>query len=115
MTDLDNFYLQLSEPNRSVFIALREIILSVDKDMSPEWKYKLPFFYYKGKMFCYIWYHKKYKQPYIGIVDGHKIDHPDLIEEGRKRIKIYLVDPERDIDVRKVRRILNLAILTTKS
>lgn len=115
MTDLDNFYLQLSEPNKSVFIALREIILSVDKDISPEWKYKLPFFYYKGKMFCYLWYHKKYKQSYIGIVDGHKIDHPDLIEEGRKRIKIYLVDPERDIDVRKVRRILNLAILTTKS
>ena len=48
-------------------------------------------------------------------MDGHKIDHPDLIEEGRKRIKIYLVDPERDIDVRKIRRILNLAILTTKS
>jgi hypothetical protein len=115
LTELDNFYLQLSEPNRSVFIALREIILSIDKNISPEWKFKLPFFYYKGKMFCYLWYHKKYKQPYIGIIDGNKIDHSDLITEGRKRIKIFLVDPEKDIDVKKVREILNLAILTTNS
>ena len=115
MTELDNFYLQLSEPNRSVFIALREIILSIDKNISPEWKFKLPFFYYNGKMFCYLCYYKKYKQPYIGIIDGNKIDHSDLIMEGRKRIKFFLVDPEKDIDVKKVRKILNLTILIPRS
>ena len=111
MTDLDNFYLQLHEPNRSVFIALREIIISTHTDITPEWKYKLPFFYYKGKMFCYLWHHKKYKQPYIGIVDGDKLDYPDLITEGRKRMKIFLVHPDKDIDVKKIQMILKSSIL----
>lgn len=115
MTELDNFYHRLTEPHRSVFIALREIILSIDTNITPEWKYKLPFFYYKGKMFCYLWYHKKYKQAYIGLVDGYKIDYPDLIVEGRKRMKIYLVDSEKDIDIKEIRKILNLAILITKT
>jgi len=47
-------------------------LLSVDKEISPEWKFKLPFFYFKGKMFCYLWYHKKYKQPFNGIIVGNK-------------------------------------------
>jgi hypothetical protein len=58
--------------------------LNIDKNISPECRFKLPFFYYNGKMFCYLCYHKKYKQPYIGIIDGNKIDHSDLIMEGRK-------------------------------
>ena len=57
-------------------------------------------------MFCYLWIHKKYQQPYIGIVDGKLINHPDLIIEKRARMKILLIDPERDIPVKKISAIL---------
>lgn len=110
MKELDNFYLSLQEPDRSVFIALRQLILSLDSNLTPEWKYKLPFFYYKGKMFCYLWVHKKFKQPYIGIMDGHQLDYPELLQAVRKRVKILLVDPSKDIDVNKIKVILKEAL-----
>lgn len=110
MKELDNFYLNLQEPDRSVFIALRQLILSLDSNLTPEWKYKLPFFYFKGKMFCYLWVHKKFKQPYIGIMDGNQLDYPELLQEDRKRVKILLVDPSKDIDVKKIKVILKDAI-----
>ena len=40
------------------------------------------FFCYKGKMFCYLWVHKKNKQPYLCIVEGKYFDEPFLIQEG---------------------------------
>lgn len=91
-------------------LALREIILSVDESLTPEWKYKTPFFYYRGKMFCYLWIHKKYKLPYIGIVKGHRIEHPSLISEERRQIKIMLINPDKDIPVKKIKLILNKAL-----
>lgn len=91
-------------------MALRDLILRLDEHITPEWKYKLPFFYYKGKMFCYLWLHKKYKKPYIGIVESKHIDHPDLIIEKRARMKIMLIDPNADLPVEKINDILKQAI-----
>ncbi|MNY25924.1 hypothetical protein D3C86_1597370 [compost metagenome] len=110
LTPLENFYLQQEEPFRGCLIALRDFILKQDQQITAEWKYRLPFFYYKGKMLCYLWLHKKYQQPYIGIVNGNRIDHPDLIVEKRARMKILLVDPEKDLPVKKIAQILNRAL-----
>ena len=110
LRELDNFYLKQTEPNRSVFMALREIILSFDENITPEWKYKLPFFYYKKKMFCYLWQDKKTKEPYIGIVKGKLIEHPKLEIGKRKSMKIYSINPNEDIDIEELLGILKLAI-----
>ena len=64
------------------------------------------FYCYKGKMFCYLWIHKKYKKPYLGIVEGKKIDHPDLLIEKRERMKILLIDADKNIPVKKINFIL---------
>jgi hypothetical protein len=68
------------------------------------------FFCYKGKMFCYLWVHKKYLQPYIGIVEGKRIEHSDLIIEKRSRMKIMLFDPSEDLPVKTIKLILKQAI-----
>jgi hypothetical protein len=107
MTPLDNFYLQQPEPHKSCLLALRNLILSMDKDLSPAWKYSMPFFCYKGKMFCYLWVHKKQGQPYIGIVEGTRLNEPELIAEKRSRMKILLLDPHKDLPVKTIRRILH--------
>ncbi len=52
MKELDDFYLRLEEPNRATLLALRDIILAQDENISVAWKYSLPFFCYKGKMFA---------------------------------------------------------------
>ena len=110
LTPLEDFYLQQEEPDRGCLMALRDLILRLDTNITPEWKYKLPFFYYKGKMLCYFWIHKKHKQPYIGFVDGGLINHPDLLQEKRARMKILLVDPNKDINILTITEIMTQAL-----
>ncbi|HKG08344.1 MAG TPA: DUF1801 domain-containing protein [Pedobacter sp.] len=110
LTPLDDFYQQKAEPIRSCMLALRDYLLAWNPDLTAEWKYKLPFFYYKGKMFCYLWIHKTCKQPYIGIVRSKNIDHPDLLIEKRAKMKILLIDPNKDLPVEKIQEVLSLAL-----
>jgi hypothetical protein len=114
MTEPDHFYLKQEEHIKNCLLALREIILRQDKRIAAVWKYGMPFFTLNSKMFCYLWVHKKYKQPYIGIVEGNKINHPDLLQEKRARMKILLVDPNKDLPIRKINAILKAAILLYK-
>lgn len=110
MRELDNFYLQQYEPIKGTLLALREIILQQDEDVTNAWKYGMPFFCYKGKMFCYLWFHKKLKQPYIAIMKGKLIKDELLLAEGRKNIKIMLFDPNNDLPIKKINAILQKAI-----
>jgi hypothetical protein len=110
INDLDQFYLNLEEPAQGCMIALRDVLLSIDDDITPEWKYRLPFFYYKGKMLAYLWKDKLTQEPYIGIANGGAIDHPCLEQGDRKRMKIFRVDPNQDIPVDDIREVIALAI-----
>lgn len=116
LREIDNFYLQQPEPAKSCLLALREIILQQDPAITPEWKYKLPFYYYKGKMFCYCWVQKTDGWPYIGFVEGNRLHHPDLVTGNRRRIKILPVNPYKDLPVRKIKLLLKQALaLYTKN
>lgn len=99
---IDNYYYSKEEPIKSCLLYLRSYILGLDNNISEAWKYGMPFFCYNDKMFCYLWVHKKHKQPYIGIVEGEKINHPELLTEKRARMKILLVNAENDIPVNKI-------------
>lgn len=102
----DDWILKQEEPGRACLQFLRSHILELDENISEAWKYGMPFFCYKGKMCCYLWVHKKYKQPYLGIVEGKQVSHPDLIIEKRARMKILLLDPAKDLPVKKINSIL---------
>ena len=104
---IDNYFLGQKEPIKSSLLFLRQHILNFNKDISEKWQYSMPFFYYKEKRICYLWVHKKFQQPYLGIVDGNKIDNPDLVAEKRARMKILLIDPAKDIPMQKINSILN--------
>ncbi len=107
---LDDFYLQHEEPVRSTLLALREIILKQDTNIIEVWKYYMPCFCYKGKMFCFLWVNKKTHQPYIEIVDGKRINHPKLISEKRSRMKILLFDAHKDLPVKTISAILKQTV-----
>ena len=114
LNSLNNFYLDQSEPLKGCLLTLKEIILSLDEQITPEWKYKMPFFYYKGKMFCYFWIDKKTQEPYIGVVKGKEIDHPLLELGDRKLIRILRINPNEDIDIRTIQEILTAAMALYK-
>lgn len=110
MKELDNFYFRQEESVKSCMLALRSIILSQHEEITAEWKYGMPFFCFKGKMFCYIWLHKKYNMPYIGMVEGKHIEHPKLIQENRSRMKIMLFEADKDLPVKTIEQIVQKAI-----
>ncbi|MDZ4810464.1 MAG: DUF1801 domain-containing protein [Bacteroidota bacterium] len=103
---IDNYFLQQEEPIKSCLEFLRQHILKLDKAITDKWQYGMPFFYYYEKRICYLWVHKKFKHPYLGIVEGKKINHPDLLQEKRARMKILLIDPGKNIPLKKINSIL---------
>ena len=114
LRDIDKYFLQNEEPVNSCLQFLRSYILKQDKDITEVWRYRMPFYYYKGKMCCYLWVHKKYRQPYLGIVEGKHINHPGLIFEKRSRMKIFLVDPYKNIPVKEINKILKMMLALYK-
>ena len=108
--EIDAYFVNQEEPIRSYLLSLRDLILQYDKHITEAWKYKMPFYCYHGKMFCYLWVHKIHHQPYLGIVEGKRLNHPLLIQEKRARMKIMLLDPYKDIPIKTVRLILKSAL-----
>jgi hypothetical protein len=109
MIEIDNFYLTKPEPLRSCLLSLRDIILRSNGEITEAWKYGMPFFCLRKKMFCYLWLQAKTSVPYVGIVQGRNISHPGLIQENRSRMKILLIDPTKDLPVATIHAILKKA------
>ena len=110
LRDIDNFYLTKEEPNKSCLLALRSIILEQDKDVAETQKYGMPCFIYKKRAFCYLWTDKKTKEPYILMVEGKHLDHPELEAGNRARMKIFRVNPKKNLPIKKIHLILKQAL-----
>lgn len=109
-SQLSEFYLRQPEPNKSCLLALSDIILNMDEQISATTKYSMPCFCYLDKAFCYLWTDKKTGEPYILLVEGNRLNHP-LLETGtRKRMKIFRVNPKEDLPVHTIQEILNEAL-----
>lgn len=109
-TELESFYLQHEEPVQSVLLTLRGIILEQDTNITEAWKYRMPCFCYKGKMFCFLWINKKTHEPYLEFVEGKHLTHPRLIAEKRSRMKILPFDAKKDLPVRTIKAIIKQAV-----
>lgn len=110
MKETDNYYLQKDEPVKSCLSALRQIILDRNPDITEAWKYRMPFFCYKGRMFCYLWIDTKTNFPYLGVVEGKRIDHPGLVQNDRSRMKIITFNPVEDLPLETIQNILDSAL-----
>lgn len=110
LTEHNKYYLKQEEPYKSCLLALKDIVIGIDENITPEWKYGLPFFYYKKKMFCYFWKDKKTQEPYIGICKGSEIEHPLLETGNRTKMKIFRINPNEDIDTISLTEILDKAL-----
>ena len=110
LSAINEYFEQKPEPIKSCMLALRYYILNYNNQIAEAWKYRMPFFCINGKMFVYLWTNKESGLPYVGIVEGKKIDHPLLIQEKRSRMKILPIDPEQDLPISDLDNVLNQAI-----
>jgi uncharacterized protein YdhG (YjbR/CyaY superfamily) len=108
--ELDTYYLKISEPNKSCLLALRSIIRDQDTQVTETMKYGMPCFCYNKKMFCYLWTDKKTNEPYLLFVEGKHLDHPKLEVGSRSRMKIFRVNPNKDLPIRTIEKLLNAAL-----
>lgn len=100
MNPIQEYFYRIEEPERSTLLFLRDKILASDQENITETlSFGLPFIKYKKKMLCYFYYSKKYGRHYISFYHGDKLDYPELIQDGRKKFKILLIDPEKDLPV----------------
>lgn len=106
----DNYYLSQKEPNQGCLLALRDIILKRDTNITETTKYGMPCFCYRNKVFCYLWTDKKTNEPYILMVEGKHLNHPELEAGNRSRMKIFRVNPHKDLPVNTIQTILNQAL-----
>ena len=108
--EVDNYYLNKEEPGKSCLLALRSIILEHGTNITETQKWGMPCFCYKKKMFCYLWTDKKTNEPYILVVEGNHLVHPKLEAGKRSRMKIFRVDPNKDLPVKSIENILQKSL-----
>lgn len=107
LSPADLYFQNKEEPVKSCLLFMRSYILKYDSHLTEAWKYGMPFFCYNSKMCCYLWTHKKLGKPYLGIVEGKRMNHPLLHQEQRSRMKIFLLDPEEDMPLDTINEILD--------
>jgi|SRR5579859_3434326 len=98
--ELENYYLKQPEPIQSCLLALKSIILSVDKEISHRRLYQIPFFNYKDKKLAFLWVNKK--KLLFGIVtDKNILTFPEGVRR-KDQYESTTIDPNEDIPVEEI-------------
>ena len=91
-------------------LALQDIILEQHEDLTETQKCGMPCFCFKKKIFCCLWTDKKTDEPNILLVEGKYIDHPELEIGNRSRMKIFRVNPSKDLPINTIELLLKNAL-----
>ncbi len=110
MGELTQFYMKQTEPNKSCLLALRNIIIEQDAFITETQKWGMPCFCYHKKIMCYLWVDKKTNEPYILMVDGVQLTHPKLEIGSRSKMKLFRVNPNKDLPIKTIVIILQSAL-----
>jgi hypothetical protein len=110
MNPTDQYYLRKDEPVKGCLLALRDMILTQDSNITETQKWGMPCFSYKDTIFCYLWTDKKTNEPYILFVEGKRLLHPELEEGNRAKMKIFRVDPNKDLPTKTITLLLKDAL-----
>jgi hypothetical protein len=98
-----------TEDKRGLLLYLKNFILDFNKEITTTYRYKTLFFDYKGKWMCYLTATQK-DGVYLSFLDGRKmVEHPRLVSEGRKMVKIYKVPADENINRKELNMILKNA------
>ncbi|EDP95491.1 DUF1801 domain-containing protein [Kordia algicida OT-1] len=88
MKPAENYILQQPEPYKTILLQLQVLIENTFQEIELKYKYRIPFYYYKGKPFCYLNASHKRQFVDVGIVKGGEIQiHKEcLVTEKRKKM-----------------------------
>lgn len=104
ISPLDEFYLQQPEPLKGCMLFLRQWFLK--NDCTEAFNYNTPFFRFKGKPFCYLIIKKDKRSMYVGFMKGRSLQHEKLFSDGRKVVKLFYIDPEKEVPLKDLKAIV---------
>lgn len=110
LNELNAYYISKEEPTKGTLLALRKFILDFNPNITETWTHRMPMFRFNGKLLCYLWIDKATYTPYIGMYRGLELDHPKLILGKRNKMKIMYIDPEKDLPLHILKKIMGMAI-----
>ena len=114
MNPIQEYFFRFVLSVRSVLLFLRKKILESDELITETLSFGLPFLKYKKKMLCYFYYSKQHQKHYLSFYHGDRMDHPELLSEGRKKFKILLLDMDEDLPMELIFEILKEVKTYTK-
>ena len=99
---LEKYYAKQPDAIRECLLALRQIILAVDKHITAQRKFQIPFFYYKDKKLCYLWVNRK--KLLLGFATDKSVLPDNGTAKKRDAYQSIQIDPEKDIPMRMIRK-----------
>ena len=101
MNPAETYILNQPEPYKSILLQLQVIFEHLFPEIELKYKYKIPFYYLKGKPFCYFNASHKKQFVDVGIVKGNQIfiHNEHLVTEKRKVMASLRYKTVEDIDI----------------
>lgn len=111
MNPAENYIINQPEPYRNMLLYLQVMVERTIPEMELKYKYKVPFYYFNGKPFCYFNASHKRKFVDIGFCKGNQIEihMEDLISEKRKKMTSLRYTSLEEIDSQILIEVLEAA------
>ena len=112
MKPTDLYLLNQPEPYRSMLLHIIDVVRKTLPEATLEFKWTVPYFYYKAKPFCYLNVSHKHQFVDVGFAKGFELkDNLDFLiaDNGRNTVKSLLYKSLEEIDIT-----LKLVILEAK-
>lgn len=89
MNPVDNYILNQPEGHKLIMLYMRSVLKKIVPEIEEKFSYRIPFYYYNNKPFCYFNVLKGTQYVDIGFMDGalFEQDFPEL-KNGRKRKRV---------------------------
>ena len=109
MNPLEEYFLNQREPLQSVMLYLRQVIFETLPDIEEKYKYKIPFYYYKGESLCYLNILKNTNYVDFAFINGFNLSNKQNLLKagrGRKMVKSIAYPTLENIDVKILKETL---------
>lgn len=107
--ELENYYFRQPELIRESLLAMREILLGMDRQISHRQRFKIPFFYYREWRLAFLWV--KDKKIMLGILtDLRSIPQNDR-KSRRDEMDFIILDPNEDFPIKEISEKINDRIM----
>lgn len=100
MKPTELYILNLKEPFLGIALQIKDTIELTIPEIELKYKFNIPFYYYKGKMFCYLNFSAKRNYFDLCFYTSNKLEPFNhlLVSEKRKVVKSMRIYQEEDFD-----------------